>query len=496
MAAWTRLSLTMLFQLALVPIFLSFWGRDTYGVWLALQAFTPVITLLDVAHHDYVGNDMMRVGGRNRLDLVANIMFSAIPFALALALLGFGLTLAFVSLGGVHWLIGPVPIGHEGIYRQTAIVMLIQSAAWVLTGTVSGIVFRTLYAIGWFARMEWWGVFTNSCIAFGPAVAVVFGANLLQAGIALGLISVTCQLLQMADMQRLLRREGFHMTRPDLKLGIRNIGMANILALKSLIDLMRLHGIRLLLVSMVGLAELTSFSTMRTASNVALQGLRTVVNPLLPELMDSLFERKQTRVDLLLGLVWVVLVLALVPGVILLQYLMPKFFVIWTRGKVPFDPLLFALLSYSVIVFALAQPATAIAIGNNMLKQQVTQAVLAGTALFVSLFLLVPKFGLIGVGIALIITEFVNLVGYVAGSIAWMKARGMRWPWRYFSIGIGSSVMGGLSLVTMALKGQWGGYILATSLVMTVFLLWIYWISLPKSATARFMKFIALRGGQ
>ena len=101
---------------------------------------------------------------------------------------------------------------------------------------------------------------------------------------------------------------------------------------------MRQQGVRLVLAPLAGPVALAAFSTMRTGANVALQGLNTIVNPILPDLMRFLHDRDQPRSEAAFSTIWVVVVALMAPGVVILQLIMEPLFVFWTQGKIALIP--------------------------------------------------------------------------------------------------------------------------------------------------------------
>src|SRR5690606_4203016 len=123
---------------------------------------------------------------------------------------------------------------------------------------------------------------------------------------------------------------------------------------------------------------LAAFSTMRTATNVAMQGLRTVTIPLMPELVQFLHKKDQERSEAAFATIWIVTMIGLCPAIIILQNIIEPLFITWTRGQITFNPWLFATLSIGVLVFALSQPAIAVVRGNNILQPQILISALTG----------------------------------------------------------------------------------------------------------------------
>ena len=61
-ASWIRIGVTVISQVALVPIYLQRWDHATYGSWLAIQTIYGFMTLCDISHHDFLGFEFLRLG--------------------------------------------------------------------------------------------------------------------------------------------------------------------------------------------------------------------------------------------------------------------------------------------------------------------------------------------------------------------------------------------------------------------------------------------------
>ena len=170
------------------------------------------------------------------------------------------------------------------------------------------------------------------------------------------------------DLFKLFKKEHIRPSKPSLVLGLSNFRMSLPLLGKSLLENVRQQGVRLLLAPLSGAVGLAAFATMRTGANVALQGLNTICNPILPDLMRFLHDRDQPRSEAAFATIWVVVVALMAPAVVILQTFVEPLYVVWTQGKIPFNPLLFSILSLGVLVYAVVQPAMAIVIGNNLTK--------------------------------------------------------------------------------------------------------------------------------
>lgn len=480
-ASWVRIGVTVVTQMALVPLYLASWDAKIFGAWLLLQAVWSVVAVVDVAHHEYVGYECLRLGTTRRV-AITGVISAAMPMALVIAL--WDVLLVF-GLGKTDLIASWV--GHDPVLLgEWRAALLVQAVTWLITGSLGGLAVRWLTPFGYWPQFAWWGVLNAVVIAVAPAVAVVVGANILQAMWVLCAANVIYYLIFFAAMARMMRHEGLRVDRPRLVQGLSQGMRALWLCAKSFGDMARQQGSRIMLAPLAGVASMAAFSTMRTGANFALQGLNTVTGPLMPELMRFLSARDQPRMESAFAVVWLVLCVVLCPGMLIVQYLAPALFPLWTHGKIAFDPWLFGMLSQSVAVMALAQPAAAVLQGNNVLRAQLVISLLAALVAVGGIALLVPQMGIRGAALALLVAEGVSLFCTVWVAGRWLQANGMYWPWRPFAAAAGSllvTAIGLTALVLLPTHFTWVG--LAIGLLLQAVVGFIYFQHLPLLARSR-----------
>src|SRR5580704_12651281 len=65
-------------NLLIVPVFLSFWGKERYGIWLSLAAAQAILQTINNAHQGYVGNELNKIIHRRDTKACAKSMGSNI----------------------------------------------------------------------------------------------------------------------------------------------------------------------------------------------------------------------------------------------------------------------------------------------------------------------------------------------------------------------------------------------------------------------------------
>jgi O-antigen/teichoic acid export membrane protein len=479
-ASWVQIAVNMAAQIVLVPIYLSYWDAETYGVWLAVQGIMSTLSMLDYGHQNFLAYEFLRLG-ENR-PLLGKYLWSGISMGLIISLVQVLFIVIFIFTGVLAFLLGEASTGHEALLNSAGAALTIQGVAWMLFATTPGLIGRALATFGYYPRAAWWGVVSATMNATVPIIAVMLGADLVITSFAMLLGSALFTVPMYFDFFKLLRKEKIGFVRPSLRSGFINFKKSLPLLGKSIFENIRQQGVRLILTPLAGPVGLVAFSTMRTGANVALQGLNTIVNPLIPDLMRFLHGRDQARTDSGFATIWILLIAVMAPATVILQVLVEPLYVVWTQNKVEFDPLLFAFLSFGVLVYAAAQPAMAVVIGNNLTKTQLVVTAAAAITVFVTMILLVPIVGIVGVGAALLIAEIGAAAAYKWQAKKWLQDNNLRWPSRAFRIAIMALIIAAASFGALIAFPQFKWIILPISMALFAWNVLRYWKILPQVA--------------
>jgi len=481
MAQWAQIGVTMIAQVVLVPIYLAHWSVEKYGIWLAIQGIMSVVTMLDMGYHTYLSFEFLKLAGNDKL-LLSKSLWSALVIAVVSSLVQLLLITSIVYFGAMPFLFGAEDIADSSTLTQAGVALMLQGLCWLLVWSLPGLMVKALAGYGYFARTAWWS-FTYAIIAaVSPIIAVVLGGDLLHAALALTVCALIYAFALYLDLFKLLKREGIRLVKPSFPLGWTYYRLSLPLLGKSVLENLRQQGVRLVLAPLAGAAGLAAFSTMRTGANAALQGLNTVIHPLVPDLMRFLHNRDQERSEAAFSTIWVVVVFLVAPGIVVLQVVIEPFFPIWTHGKIAFNPMLFATLSLGVLVYAVIQPAMAVVMGNNLTKVQLAIAIVAAAMALGLMFALVPLIGILGAGIALLVAEIGAAAAYLHYAQKWLVRSGLKWPSRAFQIAMQSLAICSASLLGMVIFPSYKWPVFACSILAFIWNGWKYWQVLPEVA--------------
>ncbi len=479
LAMWTRMGLTMLAQIMLVPVFLSYWPTKQYGAWLALQSVYSLATIWDSAFQTYIENEFLRIGKTNFSQFKV-LIYTSLPCVIFIGLIQAIMFYALASQTTIFMdLMGLEDTSDQMMLQQCSHILLVWLLLMVVTTSISGVLGRALSALGYFSRFAWWGVIYVACSTALPIIVLIKGGDLFAVGMAQAGVIALYHTLWFWDAIRIMRKESIVAVKPSWSVAHRSIQSSFFVFLRLLLELSRQHGFRLILAPMVGLKKLAEFSTQRTIAGVATQSLNTIYGPLMPELMGYLREKDQAKTNTIFAVIWALNIFLLAPLVYFLQVLMPIIFPLWTRGRFIFDGTLFMTISASLMAYAIVLPAIAICNGNNLVKLQMYISVVAFFVLFATLPMTIPLLGLLGAALSLVLAEVISGVSYVWFALNWLRGAGLTWPVRMFKLA-GFSLF--FTLACCAAIVLWPS---ATGLVSLIFLINIiimgikFWSALP-----------------
>jgi O-antigen/teichoic acid export membrane protein len=493
-ASWIHIGITLATQIALVPLYLTYWSIETYGLWLAILSLGTLLNALDFGYQEYLGYEFLKIGKDNRLQM-SKYLCSGGLIAIVLSLVQITVILIILYFGSVpaQFDMSTTSIGENQIY-EAGTILFIQSFTWLLTGGLSGIINRALSTYGYYPRMAWWGVLASVTANLTPALMVIQGYGILATGMMVGAVKILVEIPIHYDRFRLLHREKIRYVKPSVKIGWTTFLQSFFLSVTGLLENMRQQGARLLITPFTGAAGLTAFSTMRTGTNVAMQGLHTITNPLMPDFMRFLHDKDQARCEIAFGTIWMITVSLLAPAFVCLQLFIEPLFVTWTRGNIPFNPWLFAILSLCVLIYAITQPAITVVKGNNLVRQQLMISGITGVLAILGIILLVPKFGILGAGIALLISEITANIAFLYVAKGWLHDNNLSWPVKPYAIAVISVCIAMVAMAALILFQEAKWMILFISSMLFLWNCGKYWQVLPLIAVERIKNMLGAIG--
>lgn len=392
--------------LLLVPVLLQSWGAERYGLWLALQSLYGLIIVLDTGHQTYVGNEFLRLfptdRGRLRSTLAAGLLGALLlgTFQLAVVL---GLTFS----GALPWALGQ---GDQTLPDDAGSVLVLLLVVWIVLGSAGGVLGRLYPAAGQYARSIWLGVASRLLVTGALATAAFAGAGIFEAVLVSSIITLAYVVFLWRDLRRRFSNLYPFWQGARLREATKNIAHSVVLTGCALLVQLQQHGIIFVLSGQVGLAVIPAYTTTRTLANVFTQAASIVTGPLMPEMVRfSAMKQHQKLADTVRS-IWFVTGVPVNFGLCLGLPLYEVLYTTWTRGKMPFDGALFALLAGAISVRCIGAPLTALLAGLNALRAQVWINAAQSAVVLGALLLAAPHWGVRAAGVAVALGEVIGSV--------------------------------------------------------------------------------------
>ncbi|WP_460312840.1 lipopolysaccharide biosynthesis protein [Aliiglaciecola aliphaticivorans] len=442
-ANWVGIVLSLLTQIVFVPVYLSHWSAETYGVWLLLITFIGFAGLMQGAHRDFIYHESLKLG-RQHIDKVVLQLFSALPIVGLTSLIVFFVVYLQFQFSIVDSSFGLNPESKQDFLLSAMILAFVL----LISGHYYGFLLGPVILLGYYPFITWMKVGIAFFTSTIPVFIVVFGGELIDAVIGLAVTTFFVNLIASYLVLNIYKKENLKFSKPNLKLGLKQFTNSTWMLAKHTSDMFRQVGIRFLILPFVGAAAVAQFATNRTVANVAQQSMASLTGPILPELMRYIHEKKQLETQASLALLWLMLCFVIAPGFIVLQLFVEPLFEIWTAGAIEFHPMLFSTLSSSILIMVLAQPAESILRGNNLYKVQLAISLIALAGLILTIYIFSQTFGVLSAGIGLLVAETMVMSLSVWKAHNWMTSKQLNWPWQYFLL---SFLSVGLTVISLLL---------------------------------------------
>jgi O-antigen/teichoic acid export membrane protein len=394
--------LTLIFQLVSVPVCLKFWGKESYGGWLALLSAFMLLRSLDGGFALFVGNKLNVLYHRDTAALRLHLASAA---AGIIVVSGLQLLLAFGALGfePLARMLG-MPIELNGD-RTAQIGLVVLVVSWATTGSYVGIVHRLLIPAGMMYQSAWWAM------AFQ---VVQFAAIMAAAGLRLGLLQTSAlfaasQILIYVSSAIYVRKAlpAFSpwLRGATISVGVRDLAHSIMLTASNVVQQVATNGIVLSIAALAGPIAVPIFTTVRTLTNLWTAVTTVLTAPLLPEVVRLHAIGETAKLGSLNEVYWVLVGSAVNFGALLFFPLMPFIYAQWTAHAVVLNEPLLALMLGGVVITNWGALMALHLNGINSLRIVLGASVArAGVALGGGI-LLYRSFGLAGFGLSILLGE-------------------------------------------------------------------------------------------
>ena len=383
--------ITVIVQLASLPIFLHYWGAARYGEWIVISAVPAYFAMSDIGIVSVAINKICMLHARGQVELANVTLQSAFAGVTGLLLLGtlIGAVFAFVLRFG-------------GYAQSWALLLLVATALLNLYSGLFDAAFRVAdrYAAGVvvlsFARLGEWLATVASVAAGGGIVAAAAAACGTRAVIQLAILFASTR--AGSGMRWGWSKSSFAELKSLAPQGAAFLGFP-------LGNALSIQGMTLVVGHFIGMREVVVFNAYRTLSRSITQLITTVSRAVWPR-FSSLYAKGRYReaTDLREKAERGVAIAAAVTFVLLVAVSRPLI-EIWGRGKLPYEPVVLVFLLLVAVVTSLYQVKLVALMSTNRHTSVSVQFCVISTAAVCVGWALSTFAGMTGPVVAVVIAE-------------------------------------------------------------------------------------------
>lgn len=407
-ALTTLIAVTL--QLVAVPVCLSNWGQEIYGLWLAIFATFMLLRTTDSGLINYTGNQLNILYYQDQ-ETLRRTLASAIWGASIVGAIQLLLCAAILFSGSLAEVLS-LP-GDTISEHRAGLALLVLVVGWALTGPYLSIVHRLLVPAGMLYQSTWWAMGYQISHFVTLVTAALLHATVFQASLAAASVQAALYVVSAIYVKQKLPHFFPWWERPRWRTALRDLYRSMVLFGAGALQQASANGLVVLLSSFMGAVMAPAFTTVRTVANLWTMVANVLVGPLLPEIVRYHASREWRKIIAAQHAYWVFAGLTINLSVLVCFPFLEQVFQYWTRGKITLDrPLLYFLLA-TVVLATQGALMNSYLHGINNLRAVMLLSIMRGLVPVILSLILIPAAGLAGLGFALLVGEALALfLGY------------------------------------------------------------------------------------
>ncbi len=392
--------LNTVYSLILIPFFLTYWGDIKYGYFLSIYALIQLMRTLDNGHQIYIGNEFNKYYHTDHKKAQL-ILSSSVVIAFFLGFLEIVIYVILWKSGFIDKTLGI----HFNKNMFLSIGILSMLAMWCMVGSIGGILARIILAKGLYPESVLFAMLLKLIEIFILCFFVMKNSEISIVFICIALATFIYS-LGVFYWTYLKMPEFFPWwNRFNLSVGVRNFFRSMLITFNGFLEQMNVNGMIFLISSYLSSALVPAFTTVRTMSNTMITMTNLIIQPLIPEMIRLGSEGRKDKIWKIIETNWFFSGLMINVSFLILIPIAGFLFSIWTNGKLLFDQSLFYTLIMSVIMINFGKSLTSYLTGINDLKALTFMTCLRFVLIFGLSSLFIHKYGLISIGISIVIAE-------------------------------------------------------------------------------------------
>ena len=414
-AGLTRNFFNLIIILVSLPIYLSFWSLELYGIWVLIFSLVSLINLPTSNYLEYLQNEFLRNGTKNKLG-ISKIIFGSISIIL---LIKFFTLIIFLIIIKYYPNFEFININQK--YFNILKISIFFLIASDIIACVVGVLHRALYPFNYYPKIQWIGLIIALLIPTIQIIGLFYGFEIIELSIATFVIGNLLNFFYLIYTITLVKEikikyKGFYFNK-----NLKHFFNSFYLLLGNVAHLLKNEGSRIVILPFVGTVQLVTYVTIRTANNFMKQLFSSFSNSFLIEYADNINKKNKKKFINSYKIYYLILNSLIAPIAFIFQIIASDLFQIWTKNKIEFDPILFASITAAFLIMIFYTPGFLVIQSKNLFKEDLKISIITSILFIISFMTLVNEYSIRGAGFALIFIELITgaLIFYTSNK--WLK---------------------------------------------------------------------------
>jgi O-antigen/teichoic acid export membrane protein len=405
-------------QVITVPVLLNYWGAERYGVWLMLSALPVYMALSDLGLGSAATSDMTMAYANGDIGQVNCTFHSVLKLT---TLISAGLLLLTCAVLGTLSVM-PIDLGFWVDHYDTIVVLIAYACCSIFS--------RIILAGYRSTRQYAFGTLLYDALQFleGLSVLILAASGYSYLAGALGLL--TGRLLLTGVMVQQIKKRV-----PVLKVGFSQANTSEIrrilhpalgaLSIPAALAI-NTQGMVLVAGAMVSPVAAAMLSPTRTISRIAIQLVGIINRATIPEFSAACAKGDLPVIRKLIRANAMVMALVLLPGAILFGVFGRQLVELWSKQQIS-PPLSFvALMALSMFVHGCWYFSSNLLLALNRHTAVAATLLMGAVAAVILAYAVAPTFGLMGVGVSILIAELIAAIRVIVVVLQVKKSLSIR----------------------------------------------------------------------
>jgi len=404
LANWFNTLNIFIYNIFSVPIILSKWEIEKFGVWILLNSIFSYLYLLNLSLEQFTFSENLKLGKKKIEEISKNISNGIL----------FSIIISFVLII-IIFLLDKVKIVELVNVKNTYLIDIIQSIIIYtiftsLTYSIFPFISDALVIFGYQHIFIWFRsinkFISNSCALFA---IYYFNTSIIQTVVCMVIVESLSYTFMFIYSYKVLTKEKLNLTNIDFKKGLSNFIKSILVFINNILNTITAQGLRIIISSLLSSSTLAIFTVTRTISNAFMQSVQTLADPMLPNLMESFVEKKNEKLNNYFNLYFIFISLIFCPILFIINLYIIDIFNFWTLNKILFNEFLYFFLICGVAIYSISLPLKLVLTGNNLNKEKIFINFISIVTMAISIISTYQNYLIISFGFGLFVFELASL---------------------------------------------------------------------------------------